>query len=78
MDLDNLTAFLAAYCPSRVVAAREDGDMLVDRYHLDALTGDGHRRRTAITARRDGTSGRARTRTEPPIWTAARPLALTF
>jgi SAM-dependent methyltransferase len=39
MDLDNLTSFLASYCPSRVVAARANGDMLVDRYHLDALTG---------------------------------------
>ena len=39
LDLDNLTKFLASYCPSRVVAARDDGDMLVDRYHLDALTG---------------------------------------
>ncbi len=39
MDLDNLTTFLASYCPSRVVAARENGDMLVDRYHLDAQTG---------------------------------------
>src|SRR2546430_4927157 len=39
MDLDYLTSFLASYSPSRVVAARDDGDMLVDRYHLDALTG---------------------------------------
>src|SRR5438034_922347 len=30
---------LASYCPSRVVAARDNGDMLVYRYHLDALTG---------------------------------------
>ena len=51
MDLDNLTAFLAAYCPSRVVAARENGDMLVDRYHLDALTGRFEAERTVI---RDG------------------------
>ena len=48
MDLDNLTAFLASYCPSRVVAVREDGDMLVDRYHLDALTGRFEAERTAI------------------------------
>jgi hypothetical protein len=39
MDLNNLTAFLASYSPSRVVAAREDADMLVDRYRLDAVTG---------------------------------------
>jgi SAM-dependent methyltransferase len=38
MDLDNLTSFLASYCPSRVALARENGDMLVDRCHLDALT----------------------------------------
>ena len=48
MDLDNLTAFLASYCTSRVVAAREDGDMLVDRYHLDALTGRFEAERTVI------------------------------
>jgi hypothetical protein len=48
MDLDNLTAFLASYCPSRVVAAREDGDMLVDRYHLDALTGRFEAERTVV------------------------------
>jgi SAM-dependent methyltransferase len=48
MDLDNLTAFLASYCPSRVVAAREDGDMLVDRYHLDVLTGRFEAERTVI------------------------------
>lgn len=48
MDLDNLTAFLASYCPSRVVAARENGDMLVDRYHLDALTGRFEAERTVI------------------------------
>ena len=48
MDLDNLTAFLASYCPSRVVAARGDGDMLVDRYHLDALTGRFEAERTVI------------------------------
>ena len=48
MDLDNLTKFLASYCPSRVVAARDDGDMLVDRYHLDALTGRFEAERTVI------------------------------
>jgi SAM-dependent methyltransferase len=48
MDLDNLTSFLASYCPSRVVAARENGDMLVDRYHLDALTGRFEAERTVI------------------------------
>lgn len=34
MDPDNLPAFLAAYSPSRLLAARDDGDMLVDRYRL--------------------------------------------
>jgi SAM-dependent methyltransferase len=48
MELDNLTAFLASYAPSRVVAAREGGDMLVDRYHLDALTGRFEAERTII------------------------------
>jgi SAM-dependent methyltransferase len=48
MDLDNLTRFLASYSPSRVVAARENGDMLVDRYHLDALTGRFEAERTVI------------------------------
>lgn len=48
MDLDNLTSFLASYCPSRVVAARDDGDMLVDRYRLDALTGRFEAERTVI------------------------------
>lgn len=48
MELDNLTSFLASYCPSRVVAAREHGDMLVDRYHLDALTGRFEAERTVI------------------------------
>jgi SAM-dependent methyltransferase len=54
MDLDNLTAFLVSYCPSRVVAARDNGDMLVDRYRLDALTGRFEAERTVIR------SGRAR------------------
>jgi SAM-dependent methyltransferase len=48
MDLDNLTSFLAAFSPSRVVAARENGDMLVDRYNLDALTGRFEAERTVI------------------------------
>ncbi len=52
MDLDNLTRFLASYCPSRVVAARGDGDMLVDRYHLDALTGRFEAERTVIRSGR--------------------------
>jgi SAM-dependent methyltransferase len=55
MDLDNLTMFLASYCPSRVVAARQNGDMLVDRYHLDALTGRFEAERTVI---RDGQTRR--------------------
>src|ERR1700722_14190586 len=50
MDLDNLTKVLASYCPSRVVAARDDGDMLVDRYHLDALTGRFEGERTVIAS----------------------------
>jgi SAM-dependent methyltransferase len=48
MDLDNVTALLGSYSPSRVVAARNDGDMLVDRYHLDALTGRFEAERTII------------------------------
>jgi hypothetical protein len=40
-------------CPSRVVAARDNGDMLVDRYHLDALTGRFEAERTVL---RDGRS----------------------
>jgi SAM-dependent methyltransferase len=48
MDLDNLTTFLASYCPSRVVAIRDNGDMLVDRYHLDALTGRFEAERTVV------------------------------
>ncbi len=55
MDLDNLTSFLASYCPSRVVAARGNGDMLVDRYHLDALTSRFEAERTVI---RDGRTRR--------------------
>ena len=52
VDLDNLTTFLASYCPSRVVAARDDGDMLVNRYHLDALTGRFEAERTVIRSGR--------------------------
>jgi SAM-dependent methyltransferase len=52
MDLDNLTAFLASYCPSRVTAVRENGDMLVDRYHLDALAGRFEAERTVIRGSR--------------------------
>jgi SAM-dependent methyltransferase len=55
MDLDNLTAFLASYRPSRVVAARGDADMLVDRYHLDARAGRLEAERTVI---RDGRTRR--------------------
>jgi SAM-dependent methyltransferase len=55
MDLDNLTAFLASYRPSRVVAARDNGDMLVDRYRLDAVTGRFEAERTVI---RDGRARR--------------------
>jgi hypothetical protein len=51
MDLDNLTAFLASYRPSRVVAARDNGDMLADRYHLDALTGRLEAERTVRSGR---------------------------
>jgi hypothetical protein len=47
MDLDNVTAFLAAYCPSRVVAVR-GGDMLVDRCRLDPLTNRFEAKRTVI------------------------------
>ena len=56
MDLDNLTSFLTSpYSPSRVVAARDNGDMLVDRYQLDALTGRFDAERTII---RDGRARR--------------------
>jgi hypothetical protein len=48
MDLDNVTAFLASFTPSRVVATRGNGDMLVDRYHLDPLTSRFHAQRTII------------------------------
>jgi SAM-dependent methyltransferase len=48
MDLDNITAYLGSYAPSRIAAARENGDMLVDRYHLNALTGRLEAERTVI------------------------------
>ena len=48
MDLDNQPSFLASWTPSRVVAARDNGDMLVDRYHLDALTGRFEAERTVV------------------------------
>jgi SAM-dependent methyltransferase len=51
MDLDNLTSYLAAYTPSRITATRDNGDMLVDRHHLDPLTG---RLRVERTVIRDG------------------------
>ena len=57
MDLDNLSSFLASYQPSKVVAARDDGDMLVDRYHLNALTGRLEAERTVV---RDGRARRTR------------------
>ena len=47
MDMDNLMSFLRSYHPSRVMA-RTDGDMLVDRYHLDPLTGRFEAERTVI------------------------------
>jgi 2-polyprenyl-3-methyl-5-hydroxy-6-metoxy-1,4-benzoquinol methylase len=55
LDLDNLTSMLSSYSPSRVVAVRDNGDMLVDRYHLDALTGRFEAERTVI---RDGQARR--------------------
>ena len=55
IDLDNLPAFFAAYSPSRVVAARDDGDMLVDRYRLDPVTGRLEADRTIV---RDGRTRR--------------------
>jgi len=48
MDLDNLPSFLASWTPSRVVAARDNGDMLVDRYHMDALTSRFEAERTVV------------------------------
>jgi SAM-dependent methyltransferase len=56
MDLDNLTSFLRGYHPTRVMA-HDDGDMLVDRYHLDALTGRFEAERTVV---RDGRARQVR------------------
>jgi SAM-dependent methyltransferase len=55
MDLDNLTKFLASYTPSRITATRDNGDMLVDRHHLDPLTGRFEVERTVV---RDGQARR--------------------
>ncbi|GIF20775.1 SAM-dependent methyltransferase [Actinoplanes tereljensis] len=51
MDLDNLAKFLAGWTPSRITVARDNGDMLVDRHHLDPLTARFEVERTVI---RDG------------------------
>ena len=51
MDLDNLVSFLAAATPSRITATLDNGDMLVDRHHLDPLTGRFEVERTVV---RDG------------------------
>jgi SAM-dependent methyltransferase len=51
MDLDNLIRFLTSYTPSRITASRDNGDMLVDRHHLDPLTGRFQVERTVV---RDG------------------------
>jgi SAM-dependent methyltransferase len=51
IDLDNLAKFLASYTPSRVTASRGNGDLLVDRHHLDPLTGRFEVSRTVV---RDG------------------------
>jgi SAM-dependent methyltransferase len=51
VDLDNVTRFLASYTPSRITAARSNGDMLVDRHLLDPLTARFEVERTVI---RDG------------------------
>lgn len=55
MDLDNLTKFLMSYTPSRITATRDNGDMLVDRHHLDPLTGRFEVERTVV---RDGRARR--------------------
>jgi SAM-dependent methyltransferase len=55
MDLDNLPKFLASYTPSRITASRDNGDMLVDRHRLDALTGRFEVERTVL---RDGRARR--------------------
>ncbi|MCW6011022.1 class I SAM-dependent methyltransferase [Micromonospora sp. CPCC 205371] len=51
MDLDNTTMFLMSYTPSRITATQQNGDMLVDRHHLDPLTGRFEVERTVV---RDG------------------------
>ena len=51
MDLDNLTKFLMSYTASRITATRDNGDMLVDRHHLDPLTARFEVERTVV---RDG------------------------
>jgi SAM-dependent methyltransferase len=55
MDLDNMAKFLASYTPSRITATRDNGDMLVDRHHLDPLSGRFEVERTVI---RDGRARR--------------------
>ncbi|WP_249998976.1 class I SAM-dependent methyltransferase [Actinoplanes sp. M2I2] len=55
MDLDNQVKFLSGYTPSRVTAARDNGDMLVDRHRLDPLTGRFEVERTVV---RDGRARR--------------------
>ncbi|MBL7255660.1 class I SAM-dependent methyltransferase [Paractinoplanes lichenicola] len=55
MDLDNLTRFLASVPPSRITSALDNGDMLVDRHHLDPLTMRFEVERTVI---RDGRARR--------------------
>jgi len=55
MDLDNLTKFMTSYTPSRITAVRDNGDMLVDRHHLDPLTGRIEVHRTVV---RDGRARR--------------------
>jgi SAM-dependent methyltransferase len=51
MDLDNLVKFFRSYVPSRVTAARDNGDLLVDRNRFDPLTGRFEVERTVV---RDG------------------------
>lgn len=48
MDLDNMTKFLVSYTPSRITATLENGDMVVDRHHLDPLTGRFEVERTVV------------------------------
>lgn len=51
IELDNQVRFLADWTPSRVTVVKENGDMVVDRHQLDALTGRFEVERTII---RDG------------------------